>query len=117
MTNTERLAQAARALLAAASEPITFPMSPGSDALVLVPATYLDTLRTALVITCEPDDCTPIEVVAPPVTHPYAQACTGPRKGHTCVCAHPVDANGRRCFKSRADPIHEGPPTEKDGAS
>ena len=42
------LATAARELLSAASEPISFPGSPGSDQLVLVPATYLDFLRTAL---------------------------------------------------------------------
>lgn len=49
MTDTDdRLAHAARELLAAASEPITFPASPGSDPLVIVPANYLDALRSAL---------------------------------------------------------------------
>jgi hypothetical protein len=48
MTDTDRLAHAARELLAAASEPIAFADSPGSDPLALVPASYLDFLRTAL---------------------------------------------------------------------
>lgn len=48
MTDTERLAHAARELLRAASEPVLFADSPGSDPLALVPATYLDFLRTAL---------------------------------------------------------------------
>jgi hypothetical protein len=54
-TATDRLAHAARELLTAASEPITFADSPGSDPLALVPASYLDVLRTALELLDEGD--------------------------------------------------------------
>lgn len=44
----QRLTEAAWGVLQAASEPITFPSSAGSDVLVLVPASYLEFLRSAL---------------------------------------------------------------------
>ena len=56
MTDAERLAHAAHELLLAASAPITFADSPGSDPLVLVPASYLDFLRTALELFEEGED-------------------------------------------------------------